>query len=63
MDLDMYRHPTTIRNLKQLEADGVHIIDAESGELASGLEGKGRMAEPEHIKEFTKNLLHNGASA
>lgn len=49
MDLDMYAHPTTSRNLKQLAQDGVEIIPAESGELASGLDGTGRMAEPETI--------------
>ncbi len=49
MDLDMYAHPTTKRNLEQLQKDGVGIIPAESGELASGLEGEGRMAEPEQI--------------
>ena len=47
MDLDMYAHPTTKRNLEQLQADGVKIIPAESGFLASGLQGEGRMAEPE----------------
>jgi len=52
MDLDMYAHPTTARNLTQLETDGVEIIPAEDGELASGLKGTGRMAEPETI--FTK---------
>ncbi|MDH5381370.1 MAG: bifunctional phosphopantothenoylcysteine decarboxylase/phosphopantothenate--cysteine ligase CoaBC [Cyclobacteriaceae bacterium] len=49
MDLDMYKHPSTTRNLELLKKDGVEIIDAESGELASGLTGMGRMAEPEHI--------------
>ena len=49
MDLDMYAHATTQRNLKQLENDCVHVIPAESGALASGLEGEGRMAEPEII--------------
>ncbi|MBC9813234.1 bifunctional phosphopantothenoylcysteine decarboxylase/phosphopantothenate--cysteine ligase CoaBC [Crocinitomicaceae bacterium CZZ-1] len=49
MDLDMYAHPTTKRNLEQLQADGVKIIPAESGFLASGLQGEGRMAEPETI--------------
>lgn len=49
MDLDMYAHPTTKRNLEQLIKDKVQIIPAESGELASGLEGEGRMAEPETI--------------
>lgn len=49
MDLDMYRHPSTQRNLETLKSWGVEIIEPESGELASGLEGKGRMAEPEDI--------------
>jgi len=49
MDLDMYAHATTKRNLDQIVADGVMVIPAETGELASGLEGEGRMAEPETI--------------
>ena len=49
MDLDMYAHPTTKRNLETIVSDGVLVIPAESGELASGLEGEGRMAEPENI--------------
>lgn len=49
MDLDMYAHPTTTRNLERLEQDGAHIIPAESGALASGLVGFGRMAEPETL--------------
>ncbi len=55
MDLDMYAHATTKRNLEQLQGDGVQIIPAESGQLASGLEGEGRMAEPETIFDFLKN--------
>lgn len=51
MDLDMYAHPATKRNLEQLQKDGVMVIPAESGELASGLVGEGRMAEPETIAE------------
>lgn len=51
MDLDMYAHSATKRNLEQLQKDGVKIISAESGELASGLVGEGRMAEPETIAE------------
>ena len=51
MDLDMYAHPSTQRNLTQLELDGVVVIPVGSGELASGLEGDGRMAEPETILE------------
>jgi phosphopantothenoylcysteine decarboxylase/phosphopantothenate--cysteine ligase len=49
MDLDMYRHPATFRNIETLKSYGDIIIDAETGKLASGLEGKGRMAEPETI--------------
>lgn len=49
MDLDMYTHSTTKRNLDILLNDGVVIIPAEEGELASGLVGEGRMAEPESI--------------
>lgn len=49
MDLDMYQHPATVRNLNVLKEYGNHIIDAEHGELASGLVGTGRMAEPENI--------------
>ena len=49
MDLDMYQHKSTLRNLDQLKHDGVKIIDATYGELASGLTGTGRMAGPEEI--------------
>lgn len=49
MDLDMFKHVTTQRNIKQLQSDGVIIIDPGVGELASHLEGKGRMEEPENI--------------
>ena len=49
MDLDMYRHPVMIDNLRRLESFGNHIIQAEHGELASGLVGEGRLAEPETI--------------
>jgi phosphopantothenoylcysteine decarboxylase/phosphopantothenate--cysteine ligase len=52
MDLDMYRHPATRRNIETLQSHGDTIIDAEAGELASGLEGKGRMAEPETIVAY-----------
>ena len=51
MDLDMYAHPTTQENLKRLQSFGNHIIEPQSGFLASGLEGKGRMEEPEKIVE------------
>lgn len=49
MDLDMMSHPTTLRNLETLRKDGVIIIEPGSGELASGLVGRGRMEEPELI--------------
>jgi phosphopantothenoylcysteine decarboxylase/phosphopantothenate--cysteine ligase len=49
MDLDMYAHPSFERNLKSLLSFGNHLIEAEEGELASGLEGKGRLAEPEKV--------------
>ena len=58
MDLDMYAHPATQRNLAQLRAIGNHIIEPGSGFLASGLEGKGRMEEPERIVEIlSKGIL------
>jgi len=56
MDLDMYAHPSFLRNMKTLQADGVLIIPAEDGELASGLNGEGRMAEPETIAAFLNNI-------
>lgn len=60
MDLDMFQHPSTRANLKAIEEYGVHVIEPTSGELASGLDGKGRMEEPEVIAQklvdfFTPN--------
>ena len=52
MDLDMYQHPTFKRNLQQLISDSVLVIPATNGSLASGLEGEGRMEEPENILRF-----------
>jgi phosphopantothenoylcysteine decarboxylase/phosphopantothenate--cysteine ligase len=49
MDLDMYQHPTTQQNMQRLKSFGNHIIEPQSGFLASGIEGKGRMEEPEQI--------------
>lgn len=49
MDLDMFSHPATVKNLDRLRSHGDHIIEPAVGELASGLEGKGRMEEPEKI--------------
>lgn len=55
MDLDMWKHPATVRNIAQLTSDGVQLINVEYGDLASGLVGEGRMAEPENI---LKHLCH-----
>lgn len=49
MDLDMYQHPSVLENLAKLKSFGNHVIDATHGELASGLVGTGRMAEPEEL--------------
>ena len=49
MDLDMYTHPSTLRNLRTIEDDGCLIIPAATGPLASGLSGQGRMEEPDRI--------------
>ena len=57
MDLDMYAHPTTQENISYLKGKRVNIIDAGSGFLASGLEGKGRMAEPEEISNFVADYF------
>ena len=57
MDLDMYAHPATQENLRVLSERGVRIVEPAAGELASGLVGKGRMAEPETIVDFVGELL------
>ncbi|WP_236975331.1 bifunctional phosphopantothenoylcysteine decarboxylase/phosphopantothenate--cysteine ligase CoaBC [Membranihabitans maritimus] len=63
MDLDMWAHPTTKRNIFQLEKDGVEIINVGYGELASGLTGNGRMAEPEKIlRNIVVSLAHKQAT-
>lgn len=62
MDLDMYQHPTTKTNLELIKKHGTHIIPAESGELASGLDGEGRMAEPENILDQLELFLQNKSS-
>lgn len=59
MDLDMYAHQATQQNLSLLKARGVKVIDPEEGELASGLEGKGRMAEPENIVAALEGFYQN----
>ncbi len=60
MDLDMYKHPSTQKTLKTLQGYGNNIIPAESGELASGLIGEGRMAEPETIIAHLQAALRAG---
>jgi phosphopantothenoylcysteine decarboxylase/phosphopantothenate--cysteine ligase len=57
MDLDMYQHPTTQQNMSRLEAMGCIVIPADSGFLASGLEGQGRMPEPETIFKHAVQVL------
>ncbi len=60
MDLDMYKHPSTEQNIAKLESFGNKLISSEFGELASGLVGEGRMAEPETIIDFIlKDLMVN----
>lgn len=63
MDLDMYAHPTTTTNLHKLEEFGNQIIPAEEGELASGLIGKGRMAEPETIFTHLRTFFSTESSS
>lgn len=62
MDLDMYKHPTTQDNMKRLQSFGNTIIEPKSGFLASGLEGKGRMEEPERIVDFLDSALNTQSS-
>jgi phosphopantothenoylcysteine decarboxylase/phosphopantothenate--cysteine ligase len=57
MDLDMWKHPSTKRNLALLASYGNHLIPVENGELASGLSGDGRMAEPETIADQVRAFL------
>ena len=57
MDLDMYVHTATQENLETLRQRGVIVMDPASGQLASGLEGKGRMPEPDDILNFASNVL------
>lgn len=59
MDLDMYKHPANNKNMETLKSFGNHIIEPTSGELASGLIGKGRMAEPETIVDYLENFFCN----
>lgn len=65
MDLDMYQHPSTLENLRKLQSFGNQIVKSNYGELASGLIGEGRMAEPEELVEiltkyFSENAILKG---
>lgn len=60
MDLDMYKHPSTLNSFEKLQSFGNVMIPATSGELASGLVGQGRMAEPEDIVSFIEKDILNG---
>lgn len=62
MDLDMWAHPSTQANVRKLASYGDQLIDVEDGELASGLVGKGRMAEPEHIVEHLATYFERQAA-
>jgi phosphopantothenoylcysteine decarboxylase/phosphopantothenate--cysteine ligase len=61
MDEDMWNHPSTRANLQKLQSYGNRVIPVENGELASGLFGDGRMAEPETILEFIRSVLGEAA--
>lgn len=68
MDLDMYQHPSVLKNIDKLQSFGNQLIEAEHGELASGLVGQGRMAEPENLvrvitEYFSKGELLKGKKA
>jgi phosphopantothenoylcysteine decarboxylase/phosphopantothenate--cysteine ligase len=62
MDEDMWRHPATQENLQRIKGFGNRVIPVEKGELASGLFGDGRMAEPETILEFIRSVLQENAA-
>lgn len=62
MDLDMYQHPATLKSIEVLRSFGNHIIEPATGELASGLEGKGRMEEPEVIVKKLIEILQKKKS-
>ena len=57
MDLDMYQHPSTRSNLERLQSWGHQLIEPETGELASGLHGQGRLAEPENILSYLEQYF------
>lgn len=58
MDLDMWKHPAVVHNMKTIRSFGNHVVGPGTGELASGLRGEGRMAEPEDIFNAIETLFH-----
>lgn len=62
MDLDMYQHPSVLSNITKLQVHGNILIEAEHGELASGLIGQGRMAEPDHMVTILRNFFEQKKS-
>jgi phosphopantothenoylcysteine decarboxylase/phosphopantothenate--cysteine ligase len=56
MDMDMFNHPSTRRNLEVIRGYGIQVIEPGTGELASGMEGRGRMEEPDAIIQFIKGM-------
>jgi len=62
MDEDMWHHPSTKKNIQLLQSYGNNVIDVENGELASGLVGEGRMAEPETILNYLAEFIFRGTA-
>lgn len=62
MNTTMWNHPATRRNLERLRADGVHIVEPDTGEMACGTIGPGRLSEPERIVAAALDILRSGAS-
>ena len=62
MDEDMFKHPSTKENLDKLRSYGNHILDVGTGELASGLNGEGRMAEPEEIVDYLQDFFFSSST-
>src|SRR5258705_1035528 len=62
MNPTMWQHPSTRRNLAQLQADGVHIVEPDEGEMACGTIGPGRLSEPDRIVAAALDLLEDGRS-
>ena len=63
MNTTMWEHPSTQRNLKQLKADGVHLIEPDAGEMACGTIGPGRLSEPEPNRCGSLEILERSKNA